>query len=82
MCMASDPSGGLLATGGADRKVLVWDVDGGYCTHYFKGHGGVVSCVMFHPDPEKQLVSFHFNAFILLHCICGFAIIISFTGIQ
>jgi len=57
MCMAVDPSGGLLATGGADRKVLVWDVDGGFCTHYFKGHGGVVSCIMFHPDPEKQLVS-------------------------
>jgi U3 small nucleolar RNA-associated protein 13 len=55
--MACDPSGGLLATGGADRKVLVWDVDGGYCTHFFKGHGGVVSCVMFHPDPEKQIVS-------------------------
>jgi len=55
--MTCHPSGGLLATGGADRKVLVWDVDGGYCTHYFKGHGGVVSCVMFHPDPEKQLVS-------------------------
>lgn len=54
--MTCHPSGGLLATGGADRKVLVWDVDGGFCTHYFKGHGGVVSCVMFHPDPEKQLL--------------------------
>lgn len=63
MCMTCHPSGGLLATGGADRKVLVWDVDGGYCTHYFKGHGGVVSCVMFHPDPEKQLVSTVHKAF-------------------
>ena len=45
MCMTCHPSGGLLATGGADRKVLVWDVDGGYCTHYFKGHGGVVAII-------------------------------------
>lgn len=55
--MASHPSGGLIATGGADKKVLVWDVDGGFCTHYFTGHKGVVSCIMFHPDPEKHLVS-------------------------
>lgn len=66
MCMACHPSGGLLATGGADRKVLVWDVDGGFCTHYFKGHGGVVSCVIFHPDPEKQLVSTKLNVLLLL----------------
>lgn len=57
MAMACHPSGGLLATAGADRKVLVWDVDGGYCTHYFKGHQGVVSSIMFHPDPSKPLVS-------------------------
>ena len=57
MAMACDASGGLLATAGADRKVLVWDVDGGFCTHYFKGHKGVVTCIMFHPDPNKLLVS-------------------------
>lgn len=57
MAMACDASGGLLATAGADRKVLVWDVDGGFCTHYFKGHKGVVTCIMFHPDPSRLLVS-------------------------
>ncbi|WJZ85813.1 hypothetical protein VitviT2T_005331 [Vitis vinifera] len=36
MGMACDASGGELATVGADRKVLVWDVDEAYCTHYFK----------------------------------------------
>ncbi|PON77530.1 Guanine nucleotide-binding protein, beta subunit [Parasponia andersonii] len=56
MGMACHPSGGLLATAGADRKVLVWDVDGGFCTHYFKGHKGVVSTVLFHPDPSKSLL--------------------------
>lgn len=56
MGMTCDASGGLLATAGADRKVLVWDVDGGFCTHYFKGHKGVVTSIMFHPDPNRLLV--------------------------
>lgn len=56
MRMACHGSGGLLATAGADRKVLVWDVDGGFCTHYFKGHKGVVTCIMFHPDPNRLLL--------------------------
>lgn len=57
MGMACHLSGGLLATAGADGKVLVWDVDGGFCTHYFKGHTGVVSSIMFHPDTNRTLVS-------------------------
>lgn len=57
MGMACDASGGLLATAGADRKVLVWDVDGGFCTHFFKGHKGVVTSIMFHPDPNRLIVS-------------------------
>ncbi|CAN1746487.1 Protein TORMOZ EMBRYO DEFECTIVE [Linum perenne] len=56
MAMACHASGGLLATAGADRKVLVWDVDGHFCTHYFKGHKGVVTCIMFHPDPNQSLL--------------------------
>nr|XP_034906563.1 transducin beta-like protein 3 isoform X3 [Populus alba] len=55
MAMACHASGGLLATAGADRKVLVWDVDGGFCTHYFKGHKDVVTTLMFHPDTNKTL---------------------------
>lgn len=55
--MACHASGGLLATAGADRKVLVWDVDGGFCTHYFKGHKDVVTNIMFHPDTNKTLVT-------------------------
>lgn len=59
MDMACHASGGLLATAGADGKVLVWDVDGGFCTHFFKGHNGVVTSVIFHPDPTRLLVSFY-----------------------
>ena len=60
MGMAVHASGGLLATAGSDRKVLVWDVDGGFCTHYFKGHKGVVSSILFHPDADKNIVCTYF----------------------
>ena len=33
-----DESGGLLASGSADRTVRVWNTDGFYCTHVFRGH--------------------------------------------
>ncbi|GJX59119.1 transducin beta-like protein 3 [Tanacetum coccineum] len=56
MGMACHASGGLLATAGAEGKVLVWDVDGGFYTHFFKGHKGVVNCVTFHPDPTRLLL--------------------------
>lgn len=56
MAMSCHASGGLLATAGADGKVNVWDVDGGFCTHFFKGHKGVVTSVIFHPDPTRLLV--------------------------
>ncbi|VAH36346.1 unnamed protein product [Triticum turgidum subsp. durum] len=55
--MACHASGGLLATAGADKKVCVWDVDGGFCTHFFRGHTGVVTTIMFHRDPKRLLVS-------------------------
>lgn len=57
MGMTCDASGGLLATAGADSKVHVWDVGGGFCTHFFKGHKGVVRSVLFHPDATKNIVS-------------------------
>lgn len=66
--MACHASGGLLATAGADRKVLVWDVDGGFCTHYFKGHKGIVGSIMFHPDTDKSLVSSIFSEFGSIFC--------------
>ena len=55
--MAMHASGGLLATAGADRALFVWDADRGFCSHAFRGHNGVVTSVMFHPDPDNLLVS-------------------------
>uniref|UniRef100_A0A060SYN0 ARAD1C02442p n=1 Tax=Blastobotrys adeninivorans TaxID=409370 RepID=A0A060SYN0_BLAAD len=43
-----DPTSTLLATGGADGIVKVWDLAGGYITHNFTGHGGVISALKFH----------------------------------
>ncbi|CAD6262511.1 unnamed protein product [Miscanthus lutarioriparius] len=56
MAMACHASGGLLATAGADKKVCVWDVDGGFCTHFLRGHTGVVTTIMFHKDPKSLLL--------------------------
>ncbi|GAA5863918.1 hypothetical protein JCM3774_004417 [Rhodotorula dairenensis] len=43
----ADPTGTLFATGAADGTVKVWDAAHGHCTHVFKGHGGVISAMVF-----------------------------------
>ncbi|THG98544.1 hypothetical protein EW026_g3660 [Hermanssonia centrifuga] len=51
----TDPTSTYLASGSADGVVKVWDIVRGYVTHVFKGHGGVVSALVFnHPfDPSS-----------------------------
>jgi U3 small nucleolar RNA-associated protein 13 len=44
---AVDSTGSLLATGGADGIVKVWDIRGGFVTHTFHGHSGVISALHF-----------------------------------
>lgn len=44
---AVDSTSSLLATGGADGVVKVWDLRGGYTTHTFHGHSGVISALHF-----------------------------------
>ena len=44
---AVDSTGSLLATGGADGVVKVWDIRAGYTTHTFHGHSGVISALRF-----------------------------------
>ncbi|KAI9884293.1 MAG: hypothetical protein M1823_003923 [Watsoniomyces obsoletus] len=43
----TDATGTLLATGGAEGHVKVWDIRGGYVTHTFRGHGGLISALRF-----------------------------------
>ncbi|KAF1943408.1 WD40 repeat-like protein [Clathrospora elynae] len=45
--LATDRTGTLVGTGGADGVVKVWDIRAGYTTHTFHGHGGVVSALHF-----------------------------------
>jgi U3 small nucleolar RNA-associated protein 13 len=44
---AVDSVSALLATGAADGVVKVWDLRGGYTSHTFHGHSGVVSALTF-----------------------------------
>ena len=44
---AVDRTGTLLATGGADGVIKVWDIRGGYVSHTFRGHAGVISALNF-----------------------------------
>ncbi|KAJ8251192.1 hypothetical protein GJAV_G00218310 [Gymnothorax javanicus] len=48
--MTFDASSTLLATGGCDGTIKLWDVLKQYCTHNLKGSPGVVHLVQFHPD--------------------------------
>lgn len=41
----TDATGSLVVTGGADGVVKVWDIRGGYCSHTFHCHGGVVTAL-------------------------------------
>jgi len=60
LSMAYDTTGTLVATGGSDKTVQVWDVEKGYATHMFRGHAGIVHEVNFHPDP-RHLLLFSFS---------------------
>lgn len=44
---AVDSTGTLLATGGADGIVKVWDIRAGFTTHTFHGHSGIISALHF-----------------------------------
>lgn len=43
--MRVDPTDTLLATGSSDGSAKVWDIRGGFCTHVFRNHGGIVSAL-------------------------------------
>ncbi|XP_068192924.1 transducin beta-like protein 3 [Antennarius striatus] len=56
--MTFDSTSTLLATGGCDGTIKLWDVEKQYCTHNLKGSSGVVHLVQFHPDISRlQLLS-------------------------
>ncbi|KAJ3321463.1 U3 small nucleolar RNA-associated protein 13 [Boothiomyces sp. JEL0866] len=48
--LVMDTKSTLVATGSADSTVKCWDIEKGHCTHNFKGHGGIISALKFHPS--------------------------------
>ncbi len=52
--VAVDDTGTLLATGSADGTVKIWDIRGGYITHTFRGHAGIVSALHFFQATHEQ----------------------------
>jgi U3 small nucleolar RNA-associated protein 13 len=43
--LSVDVTSTLLATGSSDGSIKVWDIRGGFVTHTFRGHTGVVSAL-------------------------------------
>lgn len=52
--IAVDATGTLVATGSADGVIKVWDIRGGYVTHTFRGHSGVISALHFFETSETE----------------------------
>lgn len=48
-CMQFNDAGNLLATGGTDSSIKVWDTDYRYCTHSFKRSAGAITSLLFQP---------------------------------
>ncbi|XP_029172388.1 transducin beta-like protein 3 [Nylanderia fulva] len=46
----------LMASGGSDSAVRLWNLQHHTCTHNLKGVQGVISVLKFHPDSTKQLL--------------------------
>lgn len=51
--VAVDNTGTLVATGGADSVIKVWDIRGGHLTHTFRGQNGVISALYFFEASES-----------------------------
>ena len=53
--MECDVTSTLLAIGGTDGSVSIIDIENGYVTHSFKGHGGTISSVKFHGELNSNV---------------------------
>src|SRR6266566_5325310 len=50
MSVAFSPDGRLLASGGSDQTIKLWDVHTGQCVNTLRGHTGWVRSLAFHPN--------------------------------
>ena len=55
VCMRFDPNeSNLLATGGSEGNVIIWDLVGQYITHFLKGCKGIISLIEFQRQPTED----------------------------
>nr|CAD7410391.1 unnamed protein product [Timema poppensis] len=54
--LALNPTGWLMASGGSDSSVRIWDLQHQACTLNLRGIKGVVSVLEFHPEEERSQV--------------------------
>ena len=52
--LAFSPDGQLIATGGADQAVRLWDLNGDPVGPLMTGHNGAVTAIAFSPDPQTS----------------------------
>ena len=53
LCMEVDPKGSLLATGGGDNSIRIYQLGHQYLTHCFKDHKAPILSLVFHPSDYK-----------------------------
>lgn len=51
----ADSTSTLLAVGGTDGSIIVVDIENGYITHSFKGHGGTISSLKFYGQLNSKI---------------------------
>lgn len=51
---SADPTSTLFAFGGSDGIVIVFDIENGFVTHSFKGHGSTISALKFHGELNSK----------------------------
>lgn len=53
--MDSEATSTLIAVGGTDGSIIVVDIENGYITHSFKGHGGTISSLKFYGELSSNI---------------------------